>query len=212
MLCYVKKHRPPIVILENVCGAPWDHVCKEFEGIEYRAKQIRLDTKQFYIPHTRTRGYLVAIEAQRTEEEGDVDIEDLVEKWADGMKSYMQRPASCTLDAFMLPSDDPRIHEGRQRLALETKTSASRRRKEVDWARCEQRHTRCRADEKLGNKRPLTKWDEGELAELHVLALMFINWIYRGWVPVHGSYLGGLVRRRGLTSEGSDGRLSFTSD
>lgn len=212
MLCYVKKHRPPVVILENVCGAPWDHVCKEFEGIEYRAKQIRLDTKQFYIPHTRTRGYLVAIEAQRTEGTSDVDIEDLVEKWADGMKSYMQRPASCTLDAFMLPSDDPRIHEGRQRLALETKTSASRRRKEVDWARCEQRHTRCRADEKLGNKRPLTKWDEGEHAEIHVLALMFITRIYRGRVPIHGSYLGGLVCRRGLTSEGPNGRLSFTSD
>jgi hypothetical protein len=141
----------------------------------------------------------------------DVDIEDLVQKWADGMKSYMQRPASCTLDAFMLPSDDPRIYEGRQRLALETKTSALRRRKEVDWARCEQRHTRCRADEELGNKRPLTKWDEGEQAEVNVLALMLISPVYRGWIPVHGSYLGGLVRRRGLTSEGPNGRLPFTS-
>lgn len=164
MLAYVKNHRPPVIILENVCGAPWDHVVKEFEDIDYRARQIRLDTKQFYIPHTRTRGYLIAIERKRTMESGaNVSIKGLVEKWVEGMKGYMQRPASCTLDAFMLPSDDPRIHEGRQRLAMETKTSAARRRKEVDWSRCEQRHARCRTEEEIGNKRPLTKWDEGEL-------------------------------------------------
>lgn len=160
MLSYVKNHRPPIVILENVCGAPWGPVCEEFENIDYRARQIRLDTKMFYIPHTRTRGYMVAIEARRLQGTS-VDAKQLVEEWVNGMKSYMIRPASCTLDAFLLPSDDPRIHEGRQRLAMETKSSAARRRKEVDWSRCEQRHTRVRAEEHLGNKRPLTKWDEG---------------------------------------------------
>ncbi|CAG7850002.1 SubName: Full=Uncharacterized protein {ECO:0000313/EMBL:CCA72586.1} [Serendipita indica DSM 11827] len=175
MLSYVKNHRPPIVILENVCGAPWDKVCGEFEDIGYRARFLRLDTKFFYIPHTRTRVYMIAIEARRIKAKAtNVSVDDLVEEWVEGMKSHMQRPASCTLDAFLLPNDDPRIHEGRQRLAIETKTSANRRRKEVDWARCEQRHTRARAEEALGNKRPLTRWEEGG-------GFNFLDYIWEDW-------------------------------
>ncbi|KIM21844.1 hypothetical protein M408DRAFT_29225 [Serendipita vermifera MAFF 305830] len=173
MLSYVINHRPPVVVLENVCSAPWDHVCDEFEAIGYKARQVRLDTKGFYIPHTRMRGYLIAIEAKRWKPSG-VNVNDIVDAWVTGMKTYMQRPASCTLDAFLLPSDDPRIHEGRQRLAMETKMSAGRRRKEVDWARCEQRHTRCRAEEAIGNKRPLTKWDEGG-------GFTFLDHIWEDW-------------------------------
>ena len=171
MLSYVKNHRPPIVILENVCSAPWDKVCGEFEDIGYKARSLRLDTKGFYIPHTRTRVYMIAIDAKRTKAS---DVKSLVDQWVEGMKSYMQRPASCTLDAFLLPNDDPRIHEGRQRLALETKTSANRRRKEIDWARCEQRHTRSRAEETLGNKRPLTKWEESG-------GFTFLDYIWEDW-------------------------------
>ncbi|KAG8782771.1 hypothetical protein FRC16_002540, partial [Serendipita sp. 398] len=175
MLSYVKNHRPPIVILENVCSAPWDQICGEFEEIGYRARWLRLDTKGFYIPHTRTRGYLVAIESQRTKQRGaTVSVKELTDDWVEGMKSYMQRPASCTLDSFLLPTDDPRIHEGRQRLAMETKTSAERRRKEPDWSRCEQRHARARAEEMLGNKRPLTKWEEGG-------TFNFLDHIWEDW-------------------------------
>lgn len=160
MLSYVKNHRPPIVILENVCSAPWNGVCEEFEQIGYSARHLRLDTKHFYIPHTRTRGYMIAVERRRYRSEGD-GMDNIADQWVAGMKNHMPRQASCTLEAFLLPSDDPRIHEGRQRLAMETKQSAERRRKEIDWARCEQRHSLARSSEHLGNKRPLTKWEEG---------------------------------------------------
>ncbi|KAH8923781.1 hypothetical protein BT69DRAFT_1281148 [Atractiella rhizophila] len=60
MLAWVDKNKPPIVILENVCSAPWHAVVAEFDNIGYVAEPIRLDTKQYYIPHTRTRGYLMA--------------------------------------------------------------------------------------------------------------------------------------------------------
>ncbi|KAG8830660.1 hypothetical protein FRC17_004520 [Serendipita sp. 399] len=175
MLSYVKNHRPPIIILENVCSAPWDKICREFEDIGYHARWLRLDTKGFYIPHTRTRGYLLAVEARRTKQRGaTVNVKQIPDDWIDGMKTYMQRPASCTLDAFLLPTDDPRIHEGRQRLAIEAKNSAERRKKEVDWARCEQRHARARAEEALGNKRPLTKWEEGG-------TYCFLDHIWEDW-------------------------------
>jgi site-specific DNA-cytosine methylase len=193
MLSYVKRHRPPIVILENVCSAPWDHVAKEFEQIGYKAKHVRLDTKGFYIPHTRTRVYLIAVEAKRAGRKG-ISVRSIPDEWIEGMKTYMQRPASVTLDAFLLPSDDPRIHEGRQKLALETKQSAGRRRKEVEWARCEQRHARARAQEELGNKRPLTKWEEGKINNQYI-AFRFVDHLYcRRWLFFHGPYMGGLVR------------------
>jgi hypothetical protein len=105
---------------------------------------------------------MLAVEATRYRSEGDDSIDDIAEQWAYKMKHHMQRQASSTLEAFLLPSDDPRIYEGRQKLAMETKMSAERRRKDVDWARCEQRHSLARSSEHLGNKRPLTKWEEGK--------------------------------------------------
>lgn len=56
MLDYVIKHQPSIVVLENVSGAPWDEVVERFAEIDYDAAVLRLDTKHYYIPHTRTRG------------------------------------------------------------------------------------------------------------------------------------------------------------
>jgi hypothetical protein len=56
MLQWVNNHRPPIVILENVSNAPWDSGVKHFADIDYSATYVRLDTKKYYIPHTRSRG------------------------------------------------------------------------------------------------------------------------------------------------------------
>ena len=60
-LQWIKKTKPPIVILENVCSAPWEKVKERFNQAGYHAQFTRLDTKQFYIPHTRTRVYLMAV-------------------------------------------------------------------------------------------------------------------------------------------------------
>ncbi|KAI9440567.1 hypothetical protein H4582DRAFT_2110717 [Lactarius indigo] len=150
MLDWVKKHRPPVVILENVCGAPWPAVVKKFEDAKYSAKSIRLDTKAYYVPHTRTRGYMMAVNAQSS---------SIPTKWVDRMAS-MKRDASCTLDAFLLPSDDPRIHQAREKLVQESYNALDRRTGRTDWGRCESRHQRTRLEEALGSKRPLTNWDE----------------------------------------------------
>ena len=48
---WVKHAQPPIVILENVSGAPWDKKVKIFEDeLGYHADFVRLDTKHYYIP------------------------------------------------------------------------------------------------------------------------------------------------------------------
>lgn len=157
MLGWVKNHRPPIVILENVCSAPWDKVAAEFEKIGYSARSARFDTKQYYIPHTRTRGYLIAINEKKSR---------IPDKWLD-LVSKMKRPASSTLDAFLLPSDDPRVSQAREKLVRESFNAGDRRTGRTDWNRCESRHKRARVEEELGNKRPFTGWDEGLSHSLH---------------------------------------------
>ncbi|KAJ7654469.1 hypothetical protein DFH06DRAFT_1298898 [Mycena polygramma] len=152
MLSWVKQHRPPLVILENVCGAPWKRVAEEFNKIGYSADSKRFDTKLYYIPHTRTRVYLIAVDSRSSK---------IPDQWLRLVGDDLKRPASSTLDAFLLPSDDPRIHQARQKLVKESYNALDRRTGRTDWNRCERRHERARSDECLGKKRPLTNWDDG---------------------------------------------------
>ena len=151
MMSWVEKHKPPLVILENVCSAPWESVEKCFKSHDYSVGQLELDTKKYYIPHTRNRGYLLA---------AHVPSSTLPESWMDLLQK-LERPASSTLDAFLLPTDDPRIHQARQRLAKEAYDTVGATRGRTDWGRCESRHQRARLEERLGTKRPLTNWEEG---------------------------------------------------
>jgi site-specific DNA-cytosine methylase len=152
MMSWVKNHRPPIVILENVCSAPWARVQEYFEKNGYSATWSRVDTKYYYIPHTRTRVYLVAVNKKNS---------TMPDEWKDWVMSKLKRQASSTLDAFLLPSDDPRIHHARQKLVQEGFNALDRRTGRTDWGRCESRHQRARLEEALGSKRPLTSWDDG---------------------------------------------------
>lgn len=156
MMSWVTNHRPPLVILENVCSAPWDKVKEYFERQKYSAEFMRLDTKQYYIPHTRTRVYLLAV---------DKRLSQLPAEWKNWI-TKLRRPASSTLDAFLLPSDDSRIHQAREKLVQDSGGVSESRSGRIDWTRCESRHARARLEELLGPKRPLTNWEEGELLVL----------------------------------------------
>ena len=104
---------------------------------------------------------------------------DMPEDWKDLLKS-MYRPASSTLDAFLLPTDDPRIHQAREKLVQESFGALDRRTGRTDWGRCESRHQRARLEEELGGKRPLTGWEEG-LSQLTLLANLLLTFIFR-WI------------------------------
>ena len=64
MLAWVKRTRPSIVVQENVCSAPWEEMVGYYAKEGYAATFLRVDTKNHYIPHTRTRVYLLAIDAE----------------------------------------------------------------------------------------------------------------------------------------------------
>lgn len=167
MLQWVNKHRPPIVILENVCSAPWDKVVQYFSEIDYDANYVRLDTKEFYIPHTRTRIYLYATPMEKK-------AEHLPEKWMETVKA-LRRPWSSSFEAFLLPADHPDIHRARLDLAAAKYYNDGSSRKPTDWGRCESRHARARQEEELGNLRPLTAWKEAGVCK-------GLDWTWNDWL------------------------------
>ncbi|KAL1747842.1 hypothetical protein HDZ31DRAFT_60876 [Schizophyllum fasciatum] len=157
MMSWIQNHRPPLVVLENVCSAPWAEVQKYFESKGYSAAFKRFDTKNYYIPHTRTRGYLIAVDQKRS---------GIPEQWLQ-MVAGMQRHASSPIDAFLLPSDDPRIFQSRQKLVLEASDAMEKKASgRTDWTRCESRHARARLEERLGGNRPMTNWESGGTCKL----------------------------------------------
>ncbi|ORY22614.1 hypothetical protein BCR39DRAFT_551149, partial [Naematelia encephala] len=167
MLQWVKKHQPPIVILENVCNAPWDKVVEYFAQIDYDAQFTRLDTKEFYIPHTRTRVYLFATPMMGSKDH-------ISEKWTATVKD-LRRPWSSPFEAFLLHTDDPNIHRARLDLASAKEQRDGTQRKATDWNRCESRHQRARQEEQLGLLRPLTSWQEAGVCK-------GLDWTWNDWL------------------------------
>ena len=49
-----------------MCSADWKLMVQLWAKEGYAAAFERYDTKAYYIPHTRTRGYLLAIDATAT--------------------------------------------------------------------------------------------------------------------------------------------------
>jgi site-specific DNA-cytosine methylase len=149
MFEWVKKTRVPLVILENVSGAPGAGMVKNFATIKYHATWMRLDTKKYYLPHTRVRGYLLAGAAEFTSKE-------TIESWVQKMRTF-ERSAGPCLEAFLLDEHDPRVAQARaDRCTPKTRTKDA-----VPWEKCEVRYQRMRVEEGLGSKRPVTNWAFG---------------------------------------------------
>jgi site-specific DNA-cytosine methylase len=184
MLNWIEKARPTIVIIENVFGAPWDEKVSIFESLGYAATFIRIDSKDYYIPQTRQRGYLFAI---LKDSKKSVDSKR-VKGWENMMKK-LERPASAALDAFMLTNDDPRVLRGRARLCKESSVgnSGESRAGRTDWTKCEGRHVFTRSNEELGEKRPLSNWSE--TANVSMPGFAWNDWVGSQVRIFHTSFL-----------------------
>jgi hypothetical protein len=133
MIDWIEKAQPPIVIIENVFGAPWPRKVEIFEERGYAASFLRLDTKDYYIPHTRQRGYLFAVRRASSKKITD---DEIVKCWEENVRK-LKRPASARLDEYMLPNDDPRVLRGRARLTAESsgagESGCGERAGRTDW-------------------------------------------------------------------------------
>ncbi|KAH0002738.1 hypothetical protein KCU78_g14226, partial [Aureobasidium melanogenum] len=67
VLAYAKEYRPTMLVLENVYGAPWDKMLAEYEEYDYVSAGVLVDSKNYYLPQTRQRGYMVCVDKNKLE-------------------------------------------------------------------------------------------------------------------------------------------------
>lgn len=118
-----------------------------YREIGYEVGGVLLDSKNYYLPQTRQRGYLVCFDKSKAT---GADLGGAGKKWQNLMSDF-RRNASSSVAEFMLPNEKVRIQ---QQLSLDDST------REYDWAACEIRHIQYRQEARLGNARPLTFWSE----------------------------------------------------
>ncbi|KAI6889808.1 hypothetical protein KC334_g14987, partial [Hortaea werneckii] len=145
-LAYCKACRPAIVIFENIVNAAWGKMISDFKEIGYGSKGVLVDTKDFYLPHTRQRGYMVCFDGTSCNQEA----EKMATQWQDLIIEF-RRLASCPVSSFLIPSDQ---------VLLRLQAREDENEKEVDWTKCEITQMEYRQDSGIGYARPFTQWQE----------------------------------------------------
>jgi site-specific DNA-cytosine methylase len=141
---YSKNFRPGVVLLENVQGQPpvWREIVAKWDEIGYEAAWTTRDTKEYYLPQTRMRMYMIVVD-QRVY--GD-SAKNIVSKWKDLMQK-LERRCSSPYESFL-------------RNMASNSNKHNSLASEPDWALCKLRYDHIRSKERLGILRPVTRWNE----------------------------------------------------
>ncbi len=135
--------------MENVCSAPWEPIANFWlRKVGYEARHTQVDSKDFMLPQTRQRGYLIAVDYTVFGASSPL----ITDFWAATMKSIRERP-SAAIDDFLLEDDDDRLV--RTRVEVEVKANSSTARGN-DWEYSRDRHADVRRKELLPNGNPYT--------------------------------------------------------
>lgn len=155
VLGYAERYRPRIVVLENVEGAPWPKIQAAWDEIGYETFVAKVDTKDYYIPQTRRRGYMVGFNREIARM-ADFPLIDAGKSWSTLLERYARR-ASSPFTKFIYSQDDPRLHQVKRELSISM--SLEKARKKAEWVKCRHRYMSFRAAHGLGFRRPLTMWE-----------------------------------------------------
>lgn len=147
VLAYVKAFRPAIVLLENVKNAAWESMLECYEDAGYHTCGVLVDSKDYYIPHTRQRGYMACFDKRRLPSNAS---DGVGERWQSLMRDF-RRFASSPVPEFLLPSD---VINQKRASFLDDPA------RDIDWSQCEIRQMDYRQSMRLGNARPFTRWQE----------------------------------------------------
>lgn len=169
---YVQQYKPKMVILENVSSVPWTTakakksknsaergLDEHFAEIGYATRHVILDTKNYYVPQTRQRGYLLAI--HRDSFSGtDAQLDSKFNRWEKELKVDLKREASVPAEYIFLHSDDPKL-----KFAVQIEDPEMRK-KPTEWERCHRGHEIYRGKLKIGNEHFITHWAPGGFKQL----------------------------------------------
>jgi site-specific DNA-cytosine methylase len=141
---YADQHRPRIILLENVKAKTnvWVDLVSQWDKIGYEARWVILDTKDYYLPQTRQRMYMIAVERKLYGK----DACKAADQWGSIMQK-LQRRCSSPYEAF--------ISEVRQESDTHSTIQF-----DPDWVLSKLRYDHIRAKCLLGMLRTLTKWNE----------------------------------------------------
>jgi site-specific DNA-cytosine methylase len=141
---YARNFRPGIVLLENVVNTKelWNDLMLKWAAIGYECQWLYCDTKNYYLPHTRRRMYMIALEKSLFGK----GVEQAAQKWKENMEQ-LRRQCSSPFEAFLVEDHSDQY-------------SYNARTLESDWELCRLRYDRTRSNEQLGIKRPISQWSE----------------------------------------------------
>lgn len=224
MMAYLKVHKPKIVIMENVAGAPWKDVraisqkdkniliaravetavaerlaelqkldsrveevpkkelaklikqetkrvqadkttngglSRHLDDVGYASSYVKADTKDYYIPQTRIRGYLIAINIEKfretmpkaNEKQVGAEITKAMNKWKFLMNEF-KRATSVPVEAMLVAAED----DSQPTLSRRTEVLAMADTKATPWVMCKPNHAMYRSINGFGDERNLTYW------------------------------------------------------
>ena len=140
----------PIVVLENISSAPWKRLEQLWNEGGYEAMHVKVDTKDYYIPHTRQRGYMICISTNLglTSREALAILKD----WKTYMKKF-KRPASSPFYDFLLDPDNPQLQTALAEYDIRSQNTSN-----TSWVRYKARHLCYRELNLYGSGKPITEW------------------------------------------------------
>ncbi|KAL4777652.1 hypothetical protein BDW60DRAFT_221323 [Aspergillus nidulans var. acristatus] len=166
IICYAKTYRPRMVILENVKTAPWAKIEGHWNDIDYVAVHADVDTKAYYLPQTRERGYMFCVDKRLLSDlpqnhhglglDADEIGLNMRREWVDTLAAF-KRPASSPAGMFLLDAEDRRLEQIEKDMAQKIAASAAAARATVNWDRYQVRHQVYRLKQGLGHRRPISK-------------------------------------------------------
>jgi hypothetical protein len=123
-----------------------------------------LDTKDYYLPHTRNRGYMICVDMEhfmdgKTYDMNQVthlyreprELTELLDQWKD-IVGKLQRRASAPIEQFLLGSDDPLFDSS----SMKWNDDGDKDKKGTSWESCKIGHRNYRHELALGQERKLT--------------------------------------------------------
>lgn len=151
---FLRERQPKIAIFENVESAPWPSVLAYVLPLcGYAGTVQKLDTKNYYLPQTRSRAYLIAFSHKFFGVEGAKALCKLV---GTKVKKLEYRYSSSVTD-FLLSINSHELHRARNEMEL---ASQMTRDKDTDWSFSKSRHTAFRRLMDIPDERRWLRWSE----------------------------------------------------
>jgi len=127
-----------------------------FSQIEYDSESIIVDTKKYYIPQTRERGYMVCIDKERFKKESE--RKELLREWKKILK-LLESPASVSTDDMLFAAkDDVEVELSPAATVLEE--ISMEKQNVIPWDKAKKDYYEYRQQRGYGHKRTLTFWGD----------------------------------------------------